>query len=462
MQPVNYILSLKKALLLMSFISLNLGLTSCKKYLDKKRSQDQAVPSSLADLQALLDNSFNYNASPGYLEFVADNYYLTSASWSAAQFTEDRSSYNWDKDAKVRSSNWINPYQVIYYSNLVLDYLPKVETSAAEKNNYDNIKGTALFYRSFQFHQLAQLFCNAYSSTAGTDPGIVLRLTSTVSNSSTRATVQQTYDQIINDLQTAAEVLPVKNVIVTRPNKAAAYGMLARVYLSMRDYANAGIYAEKALAINNKLLDYNSLTPTGQPALPAFTSNPEILFLSYEATAPTDLLGPTNCKIDSTLYQSYQANDLRKNVFFRSGGSTYYWWGGYYSNDPALIYDGIATDEIYLVRAECSAKAGNKDAAMNDLNTLLRNRWLSNTYTDLTAVNADDALKQILVERRKELLFRGLRWSDLRRLNKEGANITLKRIINGTTYTLPPNDTRWTLLIPDMEINRSGIAQNQR
>jgi hypothetical protein len=60
------------------------------------------------------------------------------------------------------------------------------------------------------------------------------------------------------------------------------------------------------------------------------------------------------------------------------------------------------------------------------------------------------------------LLFRNLRWSDLRRFNLEGANITLKRIINGTSYTLPPNDLRWVLLIPDLETSRSGIPQNPR
>ncbi len=460
MQQNKNITSLVKIFLSISLIFFSQ--TSCKKYLDEKRSQDQTVPSSLTDLQALMDNTNINNSSPAYLEFVADNYYLTSSSWTGSQSIEDRASYIWDKEAKVYSNVWVYPYEAIYYSNLVLEYLPKIETTQSEKNSYNNVKGTALFYRSFMFHQLAQLFCNPYSSSASNDLGIVLRTVSAVGYKSTRATVQQTYDLVIEDLKTAAELLPVTNLVVTRPNKAAAYGLLARVYLSIRDYVNANIYAEAALALNNKLLDYNSLTPANQPNLPVFKSNPEILFLSYQVHGPTSLLGPTHCKIDSTLYQSYQANDLRKKVFFRSNGNTYYWWGGYFTISPELVFDGIATDEIYLIRAECRARAGSKDAAMNDLNTVLRNRWVVNTYTDLTAATPDEALNQVLIERRKELLFRGLRWSDLRRFNLEGANITLKRIINGTTYTLPPNDSRWTLLIPDLEINRSGIPQNPR
>ncbi len=69
-------------------------------------------------------------------------------------------------------------------------------------------------------------------------------------------------------------------------------------------------------------------------------------------------------------------------------------------------------------------------------------------YSVLIAIDAEEAKVKVLQERRKELIFRGTRWSDLRRLNLEGAGIGLNRIINGVTYTLPPNDARWVMLIP--------------
>jgi starch-binding outer membrane protein, SusD/RagB family len=441
-----------------------LSQSSCKKYLDAKQNESQTIPSTLKDLQALLDQSGMYSSAPSYAEFVSDNYYVTTASWNTVPEVEWRLGYIWDANAKGYNVTWINPYNSIYYANVVLDYLPGVKVDASDITIADQIKGSALFYRSFQFYQLAQVFCKPYTSSAGTDMGIVLRTASAIETPSERSTVQQTYDRLIADLKTAAELLPVKAASATRPNKAAAFGLLARTYLSMREYDQALVYAEKALQVNNSLLDYNALIPANQPVLPFFTTNPEIQVASVQTFASILLMSPSHTRIDSSLYKSYNVNDLRRSVFFRTSGNTQYWWGSYF-NGPTLesfVFDGIANDELYLIRAECRARAGNVTDALNDLNTLLRNRWKTGTYSDFTTNDPAVALAWILEERRKELLFRGLRWSDLRRFNLEGANITLKRIINNTTYTLPPNDLRWTLLIPDIEINRSGIPQNPR
>lgn len=443
------------------FVSLlfSTAMMSCTKYLDEKKDQSLAVPSSLKDLQAVLDNQDGNDRSPELLEFLSDNHYLTLSSFNFASVGY-RLAYNWNGDAESSNLSWNGPYVAVYDANFVLDNLNKINTSSSDHSSYDAIKGTALFYRSMAFYQLAQLFCKPYSGTADSDPGIVLRLTAAVEARSTRSTVQQTYDQITNDLKAAIELLPSTTAISTRPNKAAAYGLLARVYLCMRDYVNAELYADNALKESNTLLDYNLLTPAASPGLPGFNSNPEIQFLSYGFYY---LLEPAHNNVDSVLYQSYNANDLRKTVFFGFNGTSHQWLGSYFpGQNKYLIFDGIATDELYLIRAECKARAGNTGDAMADLNTLLRNRWKTGTFSDLTAPDAATALNTILTERRKELLFRGLRWSDLRRFNLDGANITLKRVVDGTTYSLPPNDPRWVLLIPNLEISQSGIAQNAR
>lgn len=461
MQPIFILLGCHRIAFISLLILSLLVNTSCQKYLDRKPLQNLAVPSSLNDLQALLDNQTWNISSPGYSEFVADNYYLSEPSWNSAQ-PEERTHYIWERNAITPYEwEWYDPYQAIYTANFVLDFLPKILLADSDKEKVNQIKGSALFLRAFMFHQLAQLYCRPYSTSSGTDLGIVLRLTSAVEAKSSRATVELTYEQIIKDIKTAAELLPIVIQFTTRPSKKAAFGALARVYLSMRDYQKANAYADSCLALDSTLLDYNDLIPINNPRLPNFNNNPEILYLST-GRVPPYLMGLSRQGIiDSSLYQSYNSNDLRKNVFFGEDGGVHYWRGSYFPDKGSYwdVFTGIAIDEIYLIRSECRARAGNFPAAIADLNALLRKRWLTGTFVDLDPA---DALNKILIERRKELVFRGLRWSDLRRFNLEGADLSIARKINTTTYTLPPNDLRWTLLIPDLEIIRSGITQNPR
>jgi hypothetical protein len=114
-----------------------------------------------------------------------------------------------------------------------------------------------------------------------------------------------------------------------------------------------------------------------------------------------------------------------------------------------------------LIRAEAYARQNKTDLALADLNLLLSKRFKSGQFTPITNTDAKQALKLILMERRKELMFRTLRWSDLKRLNKEpdyAGNLTRK--INGVVYELKPNGIRYTLQIDGDVIQISGMQQN--
>ena len=63
-------------------------------------------------------------------------------------------------------------------------------------------------------------------------------------------------------------------------------------------------------------------------------------------------------------------------------------------------------------------------------------------------------------ERRKELIFRGLRWIDIKRLNLEGANIEQRRFLDGKEYILEPNSNRYALPLPDDIIRLTWMEQN--
>ena len=98
---------------------------------------------------------------------------------------------------------------------------------------------------------------------------------------------------------------------------------------------------------------------------------------------------------------------------------------------------------------------------MADVNTLLRSRWKANLFVPITANTPDEALNIVLIERQKELILRGQRWIDLRRLNKENRfKITIVHKANGQTWSLEPNSYKYALPIPDDVIQFSNMKQN--
>ena len=65
-------------------------------------------------------------------------------------------------------------------------------------------------------------------------------------------------------------------------------------------------------------------------------------------------------------------------------------------------------------------------------------------YFPISLLDAGVLLETILQERRKELLFRGRRWADLKRLNLEAKfKKDLIRTINGQEYRLPFNSLKY-------------------
>lgn len=443
-------------------------LSSCKKqddYLAAIPNSSLSVPSTLQDLDLLLKNDYVFNgANPALGVLSSDEYYILPSTWlSSSQF--EQNAYTWARDIYPNQAvaDWTDTYNEIYNANVVLDALSTIKYTSGEQAKYNAVKGRALFFRSVTFFNLMQLFASPYdSATAAKDLGIPLRLSADLNSKSFRAPSQQCYNQLLQDLQLAITLLPATSDYPTQPTSLAATAFLARVYLAMGNYAKAGEFANASLGINNTLSDYNNFITTNY-VLTNSAQFPlsEMLYLSKLTNySPFSF---TRGIVDSSLYQSYESADLRKTYFFQTYSGQIRFRGSYYFKKNGYLFDGMANDELYLIRAECYARQGDVNAAMKDLNALLIKRYRTGSFTNRTAANAEDALKQILVERRKELLFRGLRWTDLRRLNKDPRfAVTLKRVVNGLVYTLPPNDPRYTFAIPDQEIQLSGLPQNAR
>lgn len=436
--------------------------TSCKKnWLEEKPDKSLVIPTTLEDCQLLLDNNSRLNVrEPGIGDIGADDYYKSYNDWLSATEME-RNIYTWNPTIFVTGSaaDWNSQYEKIYYANAVLETLKKIEKTSSNEVQWNSIKGSALFFRAHGLYNIANLFSRPYNKiTSSLDAGVPIKLTADINEPVNRGTVQAVFDRILSDLSEATGLLPDMPDFKTRPSVAAVRGFLADVYLTMGDYDKSLENADVCLGIYSNLLNYNTLSQSSLTPFPRFNS--EVIF--HVTQQSYGMTSSSNAYIDTVLLATYHGNDLRKVLFFRDRGVGFTFKGNY-NQSAGNYFSGISTDEVYLIRAECHARKNNITEAMNDLNTLLITRWRTGTFIAYTALNQLDALTKILSERRKELVFRGRRWLDLRRLNKENQfAISLLRKLNGVDYTLLPNDKKYVYPIPDNELRVSGFEQNPR
>jgi starch-binding outer membrane protein, SusD/RagB family len=400
------------------------------------------------------------NVSATSSEISADDYYKRpeEVEWFEPW---QQNLYTWKKEIYEGQIgfDWNNLYQQVYYANTVLSGMTKINKTPANEAAWNAVAGSAYFFRAFSNWQLAENFAKPYNqNSAVSDKGILLRTSDDINIRLSRSTVQQTWEAIVSDLEQAVAMLPQLPSVKTRPSKAAAATLLARVYLVMGNYNKALELADLGLSLQSALVNFNSLNPASSAPFKLLFD--ETIF--HCQVVGVDILF-YDALIDTVLYQSYADNDLRKTLYFNKLTGNEILFKGNYTGRSDRRFGGMAVDELYLIRAECKARKNQAAEAMNDLNILLFTRWKSGTFVDYTAADGEQALRIILEERRKELLFRNLRWSDLRRLNQDNRFAkVLTRNISGTIYTLPPNHPNYVLPIPEIEINQSGIEQNPR
>ena len=442
---------------------------SCgKDFLEVKRDKSQVVPNLIEDYQGLMDNFsvINERASVSLGLVGAAEYHLpdgTLKTW-LSNLPYEVNGYLWEKEifGGYESTDWNYAYQRILYSNLALE-IQDIKPTVIEQAAWNNVVGSASFTRGYSYYQLAQLFCKPYNSqTAGADLGVPIKQSRDVTEKVSRGTVEEVYQFILSDLETAVKLLPEKSTSVFRPSKAIAATFLVRTLMQMGKYEQALEYAQLAYQSENKLTDYNTLDLTKDALFPGDygLTNPELL---YYAQINKPGSSYTGYNADASLLNLYEANDLRKSAFFKkvlADGRVEFKasFAG-----PYNIFVGVSTGEVYLNYAECLIRNNKTADALSVLNNLRENRFKKGTYTPIQVSDYADLMEYVWKERRRELYFKGLAWEDYRRQNKEGKYVvTLQRNNNDKVYTLEPNDKRWTLPLPDNEIQVRGFTQNER
>lgn len=439
-------------LLFISLISL-----SCADFLDAKPSIKMTVPTKADDLYAVLNNvrTLNYSNAAALSEMASDNVHVIPEVLQAVISVDTRNTYTWSNFIAV--SFWFNNYRKIGPSNVVLDNVELVTYKNKEEKT--ELLGMAYFYRSYSYLELAQVFSKPYNEANKEALGLVLRQSSDVNEKSVRSNLEQTYQYILADFKRAANLLPVdKPLYPTRPYKASAYAALARTLLIMGDYAQAKLYADSCLELSSALMDYRDIA-TKAYAFEKF--NPEVVF--YSEMFGSTFLTEATARVSHSFYNSYADEDQRKRLFFSlkpDGFRAYV--GDYAKASSGTKFCGLTTAEVILIQAECMVRGNDLAGARNSIDRLLKMRYTHSAIPNIGGMNQTDLLKFVLEERRKELLFRGLRWSDMRRLSVEelGADRWERDMVSETFVMTKERLKDFAYKIPELVIEQSGIEQN--
>ncbi|MCE7057585.1 RagB/SusD family nutrient uptake outer membrane protein [Algoriphagus sp. AGSA1] len=448
---------IKVLLVLFGFIA-----QSCSEFLDAKPNQALVVPASLDDFQALLDaEQRGMNSFPIIGMISSDDLVFGEGLIQRLSFNLT-ATYFWEKElymADDSDANWSSPYNKISYANVVLDGLNGYETqNQVEEQRKLELEASAMFYRAMGHFEVLLHFAEPFDPVMDDQLGIPIRLTSDVNIKVGRSTMVESFNQIISDLEYSSRVLNDKPTIATRPSKWAAFAMLGRVYLTMHNYEQAYEYSKKALQIDDTLMDYKSLDSDLPYSFEIF--NPEVIF--YQRQLSSTFTTNAENMVNPDLVSLYDSSDLRLTYFLIEGREEgVYNFRGNYTGD-FYNFGGIATDEVILNYAESANRLGMDTDALEKLNYLLEHRMESG-YNAVEGLYDVNLLKKIVEERRKELLYRGIRWWDLKRHNKyPELAVTLRREFNEGGALLEPDDPRYTFMIPPAEINLNPMPQNQR
>lgn len=353
-------------------------------------------------------------------------------------------------------------YKAIANINRALEVAATLEDQAAAAPYIAELYGMRGL---FHFH-LATFFAPIPTSGSSNKLGIVLATeVYPLDYKGPRASLDETYQQIVDDLTTCINSGQNKAVNDGHVNYWAALALRARAYLywGKNDLA----LADAKTVISQS--PYKLLTPENYVAswsvdnasetILEYIQNDDWNAQRYNPGYYTHPDGYTEYLVPKAFYDFMQAdpNDVRSNMVAWRESETGKGTPGYFpmkypgktgSNVPlyANSIKVIRLAEVYLIAAEASLKSSGAAAAVPYLNTLRQNRISG--YTDATTTDIDD----IINERRKELFAEGQIAFDYWRNGKT--------VVSGA-FTCPPTDNRNVLPIPKEELDVCGSVLQQ-
>lgn len=395
--------------------------------------------------------------------------------------------YRWLDHTNANDADNLFPYRVLYRimrnANVVINGAENAVGPQIEKNG---AIGQALIYRAFLHFQLVQLYGRRYvGGTTNSQPGVPIRLTPT-NEPLARATVEEVYAQINQDLDEAIVLLEGYQ----RPNKShldksIAQGLKARVALVQQNYPLAATLANQArqgvslMSNSDYVNNFNTVSNPEWMWGSAIQEDQTIFFANFGAYNSRNFSSTnirTNPKaINSLLYNQIRATDVRAQLWdptgrhnnlppgisllttFRRFPFTSQKFIAVGTGDSRMDVPYLRAAELYLIEAEALSYS-NETAARQVLFQLAVNR--DPNYT--LSVNTGEALRnEIYIQRRIELWGEGFRFFDLKRLNqpldRNGANHQGDLV--GQLFDVPAGDPRWQWQIPQDALNANPLLE---
>lgn len=443
--------------------------SSCEKFLEVT-PKGKFIPKFIQDYEELSSNPSYSSNSNAMLERLSDNIFFRDDRIISSLTQATTKAYKWMPEFYLSTetdSGWDPMYNNIFNANIIIENVTKL-TDGTEKQRKE-VLGDAFFNRAYAYWCLVNLYAKDYNAgKADTDLGVPLITVADLEAKPTRATVAAVYELILQDLLKAKDQLPDEAKNVYRNNKTAAFALLARVYQSMDNFPEAKKYANMALALKSTLLDYNTLK-FKDPLKPLAGINGKPLNHQHPEMISLKTTGFANILRDHSISPDFSSvldtKDLRYVFGFtkldRNGNPNPDKYALYIPSD---LNFNIGVPEMMLISAESEARDGHIAPALKLLNDLRKKRFTEADYVDLTASTADDALKLVIDERRRELFGKGLRWFDMRRLDSDSRfRKTYTRDNTATPYKLEAGSNIFVQQIPGnvMKIN-PGILPNPR
>lgn len=327
---------------------------------------------------------------------------------------------------------WSEIYKYVYLTNAALEGLSA--SSTLTPSIKQQLTGEAYFVRGILYFYAVNLFG---------DVALVTTTNEQANAISARKSKAQVYQQIVQDLTAAQNILSVQYLGAdvktatserVRPTRWAATALLARTYLFTSDWSNAEAQASKvisnsptySLALNPDsvfLKNSNEAIWQLQPVNPTLNTNDGKTFIL--TTSPVGS-SSSPVALSQTLLSIFETGDIRrkkwiKDTVFNAIPYSYPFKYKVKAGTGASVtwteYTMILRlAEQYLIRAEARAQQGNitgTSGALSDLNAI-RNRAGLSPYAGTT--DQASVLAAILHERQTELFTElGHRWLDLKR-----------------------------------------------